>query len=254
MKKITLLLLALFIKQTLLVADCGGNGIFVYPNEVYLPTNAMIMIEGYAHSAKIIKEINGKHQAWLFSKYSRIKLKVIQNYSGQVSLTQTLLRPEKIPDPSITYFLVIDSLPPEESLNRYEDVPGEGDSIRFRFSKPADTAKPVLFSSPRLISKYDYPHFCTPSNYVTFSCPVIESSPFLVIATVKDKTIGKVIVACITPHENNVVIGFTGCSGSIDFEDNHHYEVSFVYLDISGNKCIGPAPISFTPEPHKPRQ
>lgn len=253
MKKITLLLLALFIKQTHVFANCGGNGIFVYPNEVYLPTNAMIMIEGYAHSAKIINEINGKYQAWLFNKYSRIKLKVIQNYSGQVSLTQTLLRPEKTPDPSIAYVLVIDSLPPEESLNRYVNVPGEGDSIRFRFSKPADTVKPVLFSSPILIRKYDSPHFCTSSNYVKFSCPVIESSSFLVIATVKDKTTGKVITACITPNENSVSIGFMGCSGSIDFEDNHQYEVSFVYLDISGNRCIGPAPISFTPAPHKPR-
>lgn len=234
-------------------ADCGGNGLSVFPTEAIVPGNSKIMIEGFAESVKIITSINGKHQAWLTSKYSRIRLKAIRSFSGQVSLAQTILSPETTPNPEITYTLVIDSLPDGEKLMRYNTQTGKNDSIRFCFSKPNDIASPILFSTPVLEEKEDRPHFCTPSNYVTFTSPIIENSGYFVIATLRDKITGKVTIGCLVPHSGLVSVGFMGCSGMVSFDDKHRYDISFEYIDICGNRCLGPGAITFTPAPHGKR-
>jgi type VI protein secretion system component Hcp len=230
-------------------ASCGSNSLTVFPGEVIVPRNARIMIEGYAESTKIIAHINGKNQAWLTSRYSRIRLKVIRSFSGQVNLAQTILSPESIPDPDITYTLVIDSLPDDERLRSCNEQMNNNDSIRFRFSKAYDYTSPVLFSTPVLKEKIDSPRICTPSNYVTFTSPIIESSPYLIIATLRDKTTGKVTIACLVPRSGTVTVGFTGCSGMVSFYDTHRYDISFEYMDICGNRSLGPEAISFTPAP-----
>jgi len=234
MKTILSTILILFL-TAYVYADCEGNGLSVFPAGKTLRQNSIIVLEGYGDSQAIISDLNKKYPVYLKSGEKKVNLKVIETCVGQYHLTQAILTPDTKLEAGLEYTIHIDNLPEFESLNRLNDETKKWEEIKYRVIYGEDTEKPFVQSTPKVIGKKLYYYGCGPSTHVEFNYNVKDDSEILIKTTVTNIKSGKECIYYIQPTKNKIEVGHGMCGGAFDFDKNLNYEVSFSFMDASGN-------------------
>lgn len=235
MKKLILLFLLTF-SISYIKADCGWNGLNVFPKGNTIKVKSMIVVEGYGGSQKIIEELSDKYPVYLVNGKEKISLKVKETCVGQFHLTQAILFPEQSLKVGVKYTLVIENLENESGLTRWNSEKKKHESIVYTVEEGVDTEKPVFNSMPKEIDKSLIYYGCGPAIYVDFKCDVKESSEYLVKTTVKSLTSGSITTYYVEPGKDKISIGHGMCSGEFNFVDGEEYEIEFTLVDASGNE------------------
>lgn len=244
--KYLLVLLALSATATIARADCSSSGLYVFPTGSTVKQNTLFVIDGYASSQKIIEGLDKKYPVYLQSGEKRVDLIVKETLIGQFYLTQAILLPASLLETGLEYTLVIDSMPDQERLRRYNTITKTWEETKFTVIEGSDTARPSLNGPPEEIRKSFVAYGCGPAEYVIFNCPVTDSSEIIVRVSVKSLKTGKETTYLQKTYSNELMVGHGMCSGAFTFTDGKNYEATFAYLDASGNITTATDRIKFT--------
>jgi hypothetical protein len=234
MKTILTIILAVF-SIVNLNASCSWNDLSVFPTGKNIKKNSIFIIDGYGASQEVIKGLNKKYPVYLVSGNLKIKLKVKEVLVGQFHLTQAVLVPETILTVGIEYTLVINKLPKFESLGNWNSELQKSEPLVYKVVEGIDTIKPTFSSAPKEIKKSLIYLGCGPSIHVVFDCEVIDSSEYLVKATVKNIKTSIETSYYVESDKGTIKIGHGMCSGAFDFDESDNYEIEFSIVDASGN-------------------
>ena len=234
--RIQLTFFVLFISIYSIHAKCSRNGLSVFPSGNLLRPNSIIVIDGYAMSQEIVKGLEKKYPVYLKSKTKKINLKVKEILFGQFKKTQAVLVPEAMLTAGEEYTLIIDKLPEDESLDRWNKELQKSEPVVYKVLKNEDTIKPTFKTTPKEIRK-SYKYFgCGPSVHVDFECQVIDSSEYLIKTTVRNIKLNYESTYYLESYtEATISIGYGMCSGAFFFDEGDDYEVEFSIMDASGN-------------------
>lgn len=253
MLKNILFLLALIVGWNELKADCSSNYLSVFPTSDTVAKNSLFLLEGYGMSQKVINGLNKEYQVYLFANGKRINLLVKETLVGEFLLTQALLRPEFPLETGVTYTLTIDNLPAHEKLAKYDYTTRKYKPVTFVSSSFTDSVSPVVERNPVEINKQYISFGCGPQKMVVFDCPVKDSSELLVRTTVKNIATGKSTTYILSPVTTQIGVGHGMCSGEFNFGGGNPYavtadkfEVTFVFMDLSGNFTKTTPPVQIT--------
>lgn len=234
MKTILILIITIFSVLNL-NAKCAWNGLFVFPSGKTIKQNSIIVIDGYAASQDVVKGLNKKFPVYLVNGKHKIKLKIKEVLVGQFRLTQAVLVPETNLTVGLEYTLVIDNLPNDESLDRWNSELKKSEPIVYAVVQGLDNTKPAFSATPKEIKKSLIYYGCGPSIHVVFDCNVTDSSEYLIKATVKSLKSGNETSYYVEPVKGNLNIGHGMCSGAFNFDEGDDYEIEFSIMDESGN-------------------
>ena len=231
-----LLTLLFFLSWTTMArADCAMSGISVFPNGPTIKQNSIFIFSGYAESQNTILGLNNKYNIYLKSGTKKVKLLVIEICVGQFYLTQAVLKPEKELTSGLDYIICIDGLSQYEHLSRYNSLTRKYEQVGYRVVAGKDTQKPNLTYLPKEIKKTFVQYGCGPSIHVVFSNPAKDLSDIIIKTTVKNLTTKKETIYYLEPEGDEVKVGHNMCSGGFNFDNSENYEVTFSYMDASGN-------------------
>lgn len=230
---LTIIISALSIAN--LYAMCASNGLYAFPSGKTIRQNSIIIIDGYATSQDVVKELNKKFPVYLVSGKHKINLTVKEILIGQFRLTQAVLIPETSLTAGLDYTLVIDRLPKDESFDRWNSELKKSEPIVYTVVQGLDNTRPIFNATPKEIKKSHFYYGCGPSIHVVFDCNVIDSSEYLVKATVKSLKSGIETSYYVKPDKGIVNIGHDMCAGAFNFDEGDNYEIEFSIMDASGN-------------------
>lgn len=242
MNRIFLIIIGLFCSLAV-NAECTMSGLSIFPNSNSISKNQIFVIEGYTLSQQTVLGLNDKYRIYLKSGSKKIKLNVTELCIGQFNLTQAILKPERILEMGESYTLHIDSLPKFERLHRINTLTKKYEPISFTVKNDVDTQNPTVNGNPFEIKKTFAQYGCGPSMHVVFSNPAKDQSSLLVKTTVKNLLTGHTANYYLIPQDDQIKVGHDMCSGAFDYSESEYYEVSFTFLDSSGNstKWNGPS-------------
>lgn len=228
------------------LADCGGSGLSAYPHQKEIPKTSLFVLDGYAGSQQVIKNLNTEFPVYLQTGNERISLKVIEVHIGQFNISQALLKPEKPLVPGKKYQLIIENVSDGiVTRNKTADITRKI-MTEYLVKDESDTEAPQWIKAPTEKDK-SLEHFgCGPSIHVNFQMDVKEQSDFLVKTTVKNKTTGTETVYYIGTEKDGLSVGHGMCSGAFTFDSSIDYEAKFMLMDTSGNVSEETDWISFT--------
>lgn len=227
-------------------ADCGSSSITVFPTGSRIKQNSIFMVEGYGTSQRVITELNTKYPVYLKSGNKRVDLIVQEVLVGELQLTQAVLKPKQPLEIGTIYTLTIDNLPPTEKFGQYDNEKRAWVDLSYTVIPGNDTLSPVITAAPKEIRKSYVAFGCGPQKWVVFDCPITDSSEFLVRATVKDFSSGKETTYLLSQSANQIIVGHGMCSGEFSFAGEEKYEVTFSFMDASGNTTDTLDAIAFT--------
>jgi len=233
MKHLLFLLLSLF-PLGQIAAKCANNGLNVFPSGSSIRANSLILLEGYGESQQIIKGLNKEYAVYLISGNEKIKLFVNEINEGSYRVSQALLLPEKALTEEKIYTLVIDNLPSQERLQRYNAKVGDFENINWTVNA-ADTEKPTIKTKIKESGKSYEVYGCGPTTYVIFDCNALDNGELLCKTTLKNLKTGQVQVYYLPVENGKIQVGHGMCFGAFSFEENTTYKVGFEIMDASIN-------------------
>lgn len=241
MNKIFLIFFGLFFSITL-HAECTMSGLSIFPHSGSISKNQIFVIEGYSMSQQTILGLNKKYSIYLKSGNKKIKLIVTELCIGQYNLTQVIVKPEELLEMGKEYTIIIDSLPKFERLHQINTLTKKYEPFKYTVKTDVDTQSPKVNGNPFELKKKFAQYGCGPSMYVVFSNPAKDQSPLLVKTSVKNLLTGHTATYYLLPKDEQIKVGHDMCSGAFDFDESEFYEVSFSFMDSSGNitKWDGP--------------
>lgn len=218
---------------------CSFAGINIWPQQQFISTNSIFVIEGFSHSQNLIRELNKKNKIYLTCGTELIGIQIVKILKGQFSLTQAILKPEQELSIGKTYELHIDS------LDRFDK--NEFKTFKWTVNNSADKETPSWRNEPSYKGKNYTAFGCGPEKYVNFCGNYSDNSPTLIYAKVFDKTKNTSSDYFLTSNNDNLALGHGMCSGEFSFDKETKYEVQFGLMDASGNENFNMTePISFT--------
>jgi hypothetical protein len=229
MKK-TVFLFIFIINFISVKADCSSSGISVWPKQQNIASNSIFVIQGYAQSQELIRQLNKKNKIYLKCNSEIILLKVLKILEGQYSLTQAVLQPEKKLINGKTYELKIDNL----GMFDKDDL----EITKWTVTSENDNKKPEWNCKPTYLG-FSYERYgCGPAKSVNFCGTYKDNSPTLIYAKVLDKKTKISSDYFITSEDQKISLGHGMCSGAFAFDDDTNYEVQFGLMDASGNENL----------------
>ncbi len=243
-----MLFLAFFVYQT--KADCLGSGFMSFVVQNDSKQMPIIVFQGYAGSQPVIFELNKKYPIYLKNGKKQIKLIVKEINIGQFMLTQAILMPEEKLVIGKEYVVIIDNLPEEQKLNRFDQKIPANQVIKFVAGAGKDMnkdTKTLFASNPKEVSKDFIMFGCGPAMHVTFDLTnknattvTTVTTELLVKTTVKNLKTGKESTYYLPTSNNQVSIGHGMCEGAFTFDvaSGYEYEVKFAITDFSKNTQI----------------
>lgn len=234
MKKVLALFIGFLVTYSAF-ADCTFNGLYVYPGGKTIKQNSIFIITGYGASQEVILGLNKKHDVFLKSGDTKIKLLVTETHVGQFYLTQALLKPETELVPGQDYQILIDNLPEYEQLGNFNRSTRKTEPYSYQVLALKDIEKPQISTQPKLIRKTFVHYGCGPEVYAIFSKPVTDTPDLIVKTTLKDLISKKKTTFYINPVGNEIMVGHDMCSGEFNLELGYNYEIEFSFMDSSGN-------------------
>lgn len=226
MRTILVLLWTLTINYTAF-GMCMWSGINVWPKQQSISPNSIFIIEGYAGSQELIKNINIKNRIYLKAGKQIVGLKVVRVNIGQYHLAQAILKPLKRLTFGETYELHIDSL---------TDIDKDAYKItKWKVASQIDQKRPTWSHEPKFKKNTYVSYGCGPEKLVNFCGEFQDTSPTLVYTRVLNKRNNSIADYYIMAEKNSIALGHGMCAGEFSFDERTAYEVQFGLMDASGN-------------------
>ena len=219
------------------------HGIYLLPGSSSLNKNGLIILEFYASSQSLIKDLNKKYPIYLKGKGDKVNLVPIEILKGEMKLTQVVFKPGKGLKAGEVYSLVISNLP------FYETQPvraGSGMTVRFKINKTSDFKKPVFTGLPIERKKTMELFGCGPASWVYFNIPASDNSEWNVRVQVKEQSSGIKTEYILNAEDGMIKVGHGMCSGAIYFKNKQTYSIRFQLIDQSGNTSPFTRTITFS--------
>ncbi|MFD2164195.1 hypothetical protein ACFSJU_17430 [Paradesertivirga mongoliensis] len=206
---------------------CMWSGINVWPKQQSISSNSIFIIEGYAGSQELIKNINIKNRIYLKSGKQTIDLKVVKVNIGQFRLTQAILKPLKRLAFGETYELHIDNLTHIDK-HAYKIT-------KWKVANQIDQERPAWTHEPNFKQNTYVSYGCGPEKLVNFCGEFQDTSPTLVYTRVLNKRNNSAADYYLISEKNSIALGHGMCAGEFSFDERTTYEVQFGLMDASGN-------------------
>ena len=246
MRHITLIILTFFI-ATIASAKCANSGIYCLSKSTTLNKNGLIILEFYASSQSLVSDLNKKYPIYLKSSNGKVQLNIIETLTGEMRLTQIVLRPASDLKVDEVYSLQIDNLPKyERKPERYNSLSNKREELTFKISSSVDIDLPTFTSTPTVQKKTLVYYGCGPASWIYFKLYGNDKSELFVRANVKNKATGKITSYILSIENGSVKVGHGMCSGAFHFGNGDNFEVSFQLFDQSGNKSSLTSSIAFS--------
>lgn len=220
------------------LARCGSTGFSALPSTEIIKQNSLILLTGYASSQEVVSALNKQYPVYLAAEGHQVKLSVVRIEKGAFSMTEAVLKPDKLLQPGVSYQLKIDGLTANQAarLVRY-NAQGEKEPLSWQVEAGLDTEVPVLLKQPTLVASWYVPFGCGPSVGVAFTMETKDRSQVLVETEVLDLSTGTSTVALLgIGNQQRVRVGHGMCFGAFVFLENRKYKVRFRLMDVCGNK------------------
>src|SRR5690606_3623489 len=237
MNKLLIILIAIIFTNSV-NAECGINGLHIFPNTEEINKNSIFMIEGYSMSQDIIHGLNIHYPIYLKNGNKTIPLEVQEICIGEFNLTQAILKPVEELESNLEYDLLIDNLPEHETYNKYGEFSLNNPIVKYRVLSKSDKDIPKLELKPEEIGKIYLPLGCGDEIFINFNFKVNDESPILVKARVKNLATQNEVSYYLVPNKDTLQIGHSMCAGAFKLEDSDNFEVVFDFMDSSGNTFI----------------
>ena len=116
----------------------------------------------------------------------------------------------------------------------------------------ADRQAPLWLATPTVVREEYSENSEGVNNYVLFSCPLRDSSAYIVKVVVQRAADKARTTSYILPWQNCLPIGWLTCGGNVEFQPNEEYTVTFEALDAAGNRAQATSsPVPFEAPPRK---
>lgn len=228
---------------TLAFGLCKAHGINVWPRQGTLSPNNIIMIQGYAESQKVISRLNQRHTVYLSSSNHRVALLIQSTHVSTYHYTQAILKPAEPLKHGKKYTLIIDSLPPNESLTWYSS--GEEVPVQWQVDKYATIANPLITNKPKVLKKSFERYGCGPASEVKFQLKANTNARHLVKVKLTDRVTGQSYIYYVPMSDQHVWIGHGMCAGSFKLRRGRPYTVKFQLMSATGALSNVSQPVRF---------
>ncbi len=227
-------------------AKCANSGISLLSSQT-LNRNGLIILEFFGVSQEVVPQLNKKYPIYLELGGKKVSLTVAEILTGEMLLTQVVLKPSEQLDAGKTYRLQIQHLPKEQQrLGNYNDELKKWDDVTFTVNNSVDIIAPVFSGTPVEKKKTMDVFGCGPARWVYFSMDAQDQSELFVRANVKNTITGKTTSYILAIETGIAKIGHGMCSGAFAFNSDDKLEVSFQLFDQSGNKGVLSDAVAFT--------
>lgn len=237
---------------------CSSSGLEITPENCEIQENSIFVIEGYATSQQIIRDLNTTYPIYLETERHKVALKVIELQEGMFRVTQAILEPTDKLEAGKTYTLKIDGLDDKQHLlENWNRKTEEYEPIAWTVQPTTDTEAPQWKSAPKLVDKTMVSYGCGPAIYAIFDVNIVDDSETLIKTEMVDITPdfisymvdGFEVIEEIPPartsgggtyylspdKDGQLNVGHGMCSGAFDFEENRQYKIRFSLMDMAGN-------------------
>jgi len=240
------LFLILWLAATTSYAKCSSNGLTVWPSAKTIKQNAVFVVDGFAESQKVVKGLGASYEAYLQSGSQHILLQVKELLIGQYELTQAVLRPVSSLEVGKQYELVIRDKGSKTTIELGTIF--RPTKVLYTVAAGTDHLPPSWKVLPHEQTKSYIEMGCGPEIFVDFVGAVQDQSEYLVKASVKNLTSGKVASYYLPLGPDGLIkIGHSMCAGAFSLERAKRFSVVFTLMDTSANitSWVG-KPILFT--------
>lgn len=225
---------------------CAIDGIYIYPNKKTISIDELIIIEGYANSQKIVKNLS-KRKVFLVSKDDKVILNFQKTYIGEMELTQSLFAPSIDLKPNTNYYLEFENETEEETrlLKKWNSQKKISEKIQFK----TNYQKTDKNNNKNI--KYNFKN----TNYSLFGCGPAVFANFTVSNFKTNKILHKVELLNLKnqtkktyylySENSKISIGHGMCSGAFTFRGNDAYRIRFTPINSSGKESKSSSWISF---------
>ncbi|WP_324671378.1 hypothetical protein [Hymenobacter sp. GOD-10R] len=219
--------------------------IAVWPSRIELPIQPsqvfLFSTSSYDFLKKAMQQLDSDIQVYLWSAHDSVPLRVHDRLSSANGNMRLLLQPERP--------LLMDSLYElrasrgEENVFYYfqqnePTVPGRRGRTRYRWrvvSTP-DTKAPIWCATPMVTKKVYEAWGEAPSNYVSFSYPLQDTSTCIIKAVVQHVRDGCKFTTYLKPWQNQLFLGEFD-EDNFRFASGEDYNVTFEAIDAAGNRA-----------------
>lgn len=217
--------------------DCSASGIYTYPDKETISLNELIIIEGYANSQKIVKNLSHR-KVFLIAKNDKVVLNFKTTNVGEMSLTQSLFIPSRDLKPNTTYYLKFENQTKEETrlLKKWNRKTEKNEEINFKTNKKRTDQN----------NYRDIEYHFKDTNFTLFGCGPAVYANFKVSGFGNTIILHKVEVLNLKNQKNRtyylysfkseISIGHGMCSGAFKFNGGDKYKVRFTPISSSGKE------------------
>lgn len=209
-----------------------------YPSSNSIAANSRILIQGWANSIPVLKNLNIKHEIFLVSKHHKVKLEVEETLESDFNKIEVFLRPSKKLKPGKVYTLVIENTeeqPTKLINNTYNDT-----IASWLVSNESDNIVPEIMYSELIETKIQLMGCGVPKKAI-FKVNTTENTTVIfrteLLNPITNKTQVFYVLHSNYELETNqfVEVGKDMCSGDFNVEVETPYKVRFKAVDFSGN-------------------
>lgn len=189
-----------------------------------------------------VRKLGHGTEVYLWAAHDSVSLRVLNQLVNEDGEMQLLLEPSRPLLPNSQYEL--------RTSTNYALFRNSGKafrtSYRWQVAATADTQPPQWLATPALVEKKYAANSEGLENYVLFSCPLQDSSAYLIKTTILHASSGRKTTFYVLPWRGRLPIGWFTCGGDIRFKSEETYSISFEAIDAAGNRASATGtPITF---------
>jgi hypothetical protein len=233
-----------FLLSTLLPAgaQCIQMGIMIWPDfqsKTIQPRQIFLVYGSAQVQPQLLHLCHGK-RLYLWSPEDSVSLRLLDYQLQKSGTVQLLLQPSQPLQPGCAYELRTELDANSIYLYYQNRDPRTKKPLATRYAwqvaTTPDLQAPLWLATPTVVRNVYSINSEGIDNYVLFSCPLRDSSTFLVKAVVQ-RTADKVrTTSYILPWQSHLPIGWLTCDGDVSFRPAEEYTVTFEALDAAGNR------------------
>lgn len=248
MRSTLLLTLLLFSAMPSPATKCARTFHSVWPPSGPLPSNGILVLEGFAQARPIVEAV-ATSGAYLECSGVPIELEPTTFLRGERRRSQVQLQPEEPLPAGATCKLRVLEL--EDDFVTYPIVNGERVEYAWSIVDSEDLSPPTWDHPPEITSSQNTPGTSGSDVEIVFSFQVADDSPVLALAEVAPFGSGPANTYMIPIREGRFSIRYNICSAHFRLMPGSRYQIWLTAMDAAGNRSTSrSAPIVFT-APHQ---
>lgn len=205
------------------------------------PRQVFLFSAGLNARHENLRQIGRSTTVYLWSAHDSVPLVVRERPQNKVgSVLQLLMQPSRPLLADSLYELRVGKSPNDTyfyfRIGQWNGKSRQATMPRWKVAATPDSQAPRWSSTPTVLKKEYSENSEGVNNYVYFSNPVLDNSPYIVRATIRNTRKPYPTVTYLTPWEGYLYVGWFTCDGNFDFTSEEHCTITFEAIDAAGNR------------------